>query len=160
VDEGERVDEPEMAHIEEILAALSKATEGDFSANVDETVGTETIASLSRSTNALIEKLHGQAEELREVRAQLEESERTHRRLEAILPGMVYDLSLRLDGSYVFLYVNDASRELFGLSPDELRRDWTLLYARERSREVRCLDEAIRGKTEPLARAAALHRRW
>ncbi|MCJ7538921.1 MAG: PAS domain S-box protein [Desulfobacterales bacterium] len=50
-----------------------------------------------------------------------------YRRLQANIPGMVYQFTLHADGSYSFLYVNAASRELFDIDPDDLMQKWTLI---------------------------------
>jgi PAS domain S-box-containing protein len=43
------------------------------------------------------------------------------------IPGMFFLFARHPDGSYSFPYVNNSSRKLFDIEPEDLMRDWTLL---------------------------------
>lgn len=82
--------------------------------------------------------------------AALAELSEKHRRLQANIPGVIYEYALRPDGSHAFPYVNSASRELFGLEPEEVMRDGTclsrLIHPDDRVRR----DETIRRSARTL----------
>ncbi len=53
-----------------------------------------------------------------------------YQRMIANLPGVVYQFTLRIDGSIKFLFLSDSCRELFGLEPDCIREDSDVLMNR------------------------------
>jgi len=55
------------------------------------------------------------------------ESEKKYRLLEENIPGMVYLFAMHPDGSSSFPHVSAASRELFGIAPQDLMHDATLI---------------------------------
>src|SRR5918997_3844952 len=59
--------------------------------------------------------------------AQLEESEARYARIVANAPGMVYQLFLLPDGSMAFPFISKGSREIFGLEPQKLQQDPSLV---------------------------------
>ncbi len=60
--------------------------------------------------------------ELREARARLES-------LAATIPGVVYQRRVTPDGDIFYTYVSDGTRELFGVSPEEILADPEALFA-------------------------------
>ena len=50
-----------------------------------------------------------------------------YRRLKVNIPGMVYLFAMHPDGAFSFPYVNEASQKLFGIDPEDLMRDATLI---------------------------------
>ncbi len=60
----------------------------------------------------------------------LQKSEAEYQRMMANLPGVVYQFTLRIDGSIKFLFVSDACRQLFGLEPDSIKEDSNVLMNR------------------------------
>lgn len=52
-----------------------------------------------------------------------QDGEEKYRRLKANIPGMVYEFVMHTDGTFSFPYVNDASRQLFDISPEDLMGD-------------------------------------
>ena len=60
----------------------------------------------------------------------LQKSEAGYQRMMANLPGVVYQFTLRIDGSIKFLFVSDACREMFGLEPDCIKEDSNALMNR------------------------------
>jgi PAS domain S-box-containing protein len=67
------------------------------------------------------------AVERRQVEAALRESEDRYRRLRDNIPGMIYNYRVDADGGHCFPYVSSASRQLFGLEPEDVMRDGALL---------------------------------
>ncbi len=59
--------------------------------------------------------------------AQLEESEARYARIVANAPGMVYQLILRPDGSIAFPFISKGSRDIYGLEPEKLQQDPSLV---------------------------------
>jgi PAS domain S-box-containing protein len=66
----------------------------------------------------------------REATLQLAQQLKLLQNITARVPGIVYQARLRPDGTSVVTYVNDASRELLELEPDELLRDARCLFNR------------------------------
>ncbi|MCB0036145.1 MAG: PAS domain-containing protein, partial [Anaerolineales bacterium] len=62
--------------------------------------------------------------------AELEQSQREYLNLVNNVPGMVYELGRRPDGSFFYGYVSDACITLNGVTPDEVYEDPTLLLRR------------------------------
>ncbi len=52
--------------------------------------------------------------------------QKRYKRLEEIIPGMVFSLMLHADGRYSFVYVDKASLELLGIAPEALIADVSL----------------------------------
>jgi PAS domain S-box-containing protein len=59
--------------------------------------------------------------------SQLEESEARYARIVANAPGMVYQMVRRPDGSMAFPFISKGSREIYGLEPQELQQDPSLI---------------------------------
>ena len=57
------------------------------------------------------------------TKAARQDVEEKYRRLKANIPGMVYEFVMYTDGIFSFPYVNEASRQLFDISPKDLMRD-------------------------------------
>ncbi len=53
-----------------------------------------------------------------------------YQRMMTNLPGVVYQFTLRIDGSIKFLFVSDACREMFGIEPDCIKEDSNALMNR------------------------------
>ncbi len=80
----------------------------------------------------------------------LREGAEKYRRMEANIPGMVYIYVLHSDGSHSFPYVTEESRELFGLEPEDIMRDGTLLSDLIHPDDRERRDESIRISAETL----------
>ncbi len=76
-----------------------------------------------------------------------------YRRLKALIPGMVYIYALYPDGTHGFPYVSEASRDLFGLEPEDVMRDGTLLSGLIHP------DDAVR-RDESILRSAKTMKPW
>lgn len=83
-----------------------------------------------------------QAEEALRQRAE------KYRRMEANIPGMVYEFAMRPDGKPAFLYATEEVRELFGIEPEDLVRDESLLsdhiHPDDRARRDESFAESLR----------------
>ncbi len=84
----------------------------------------------------LVFMLHrrGIVQRLHQIRSA--QQERARRRLlergqkiTSLLPGMVYQLKRSGDGSYSFLYASEGSRELYGISPEQLVDNADIAFA-------------------------------
>ncbi len=80
----------------------------------------------------------------------LQEAQTRYRRLEANIPGMVYQYVLHADGGYSFPYVSAASRELFDVAPEDLMRDGALLAELIHPEDRQRRDDAIRRSAATL----------
>jgi PAS domain S-box-containing protein len=59
----------------------------------------------------------------------LRQSEAKFQKLSANVPGMLYQFMQHVDGSFSFPYVNSGSYDLYGLTPEEIQADATLLIS-------------------------------
>lgn len=72
----------------------------------------------------------GHVRDITERRATLEalrESEARYHRIAANVPGMVYQLVLHTDGSLSFNFVSDGCRDIYGVEPEELMADSSIM---------------------------------
>ncbi|RYG67531.1 diguanylate cyclase [bacterium] len=58
----------------------------------------------------------------------IDQGEKRHRVALDNMPGMIYQFELTAEGTMRFLYVSSGSRALFGLEPDAIERDASLLF--------------------------------
>ncbi len=83
-----------------------------------------------------------------EAQEALQRSELRFARMTANVPGMVYQMMLRDDGTAYFPYVSEGCRELLGLSPQEMRPDACTLLDRIHAEDIgsflQTLDESRR----------------
>ncbi|MBN1125834.1 MAG: PAS domain-containing protein [Sedimentisphaerales bacterium] len=68
--------------------------------------------------------------EAKQMEQALQQSEARYQRMVSNVPGLVFQFLLRTDGTMQFLFVGDNCLQLFGLNPDELREDYSLLFER------------------------------
>jgi|GEM_PF-2109031 len=85
-----------------------------------------------------------------EIERALEEITDRYRRLQTNIPGMIYQFALHPDGTYSFPYVNDASRKLFNIEPEDLMRDWTLVSALIHPGDRARFVESVKSSAETL----------
>ncbi|MBN1515784.1 PAS domain S-box protein [Candidatus Sumerlaeota bacterium] len=109
---------------------MKKACAGDYSAQLPQSDADDELHKLAKATNALIQQLKRREDQLRRFDEDSHQATERYQRLETNIPGMVYIFAQHTDGSYSFPYVNPASREMFGIEPDALMRDWMLLGGR------------------------------
>ena len=91
-----------------------------------------TINPVFDETGKLIDFIGFQSDVTAKVEAQaaLQRSELRFSRMTANVPGIVYQLLLRPDGTALFPYVSEGCRELFGLEPEQMRPDACTLLDR------------------------------
>jgi len=113
--------------IHKLVDAIRKAREQDFSSSIEITDGNDDLDLLSDEIRQLVNTL----QELVVVRKAAEDARREcedkYRRLQANIPGMVYTFAQHADGSFSFPAVNEACRQLFDVSPQDLMADETLI---------------------------------
>ncbi len=93
---------------------------------------------------------HVDATELKRVEHAFQEGMERYERLEENVPGMVYCCALHPDGSISFPYVNAGSRELFGIEPEDLMRDASLLSGLIHPDDKERRDQSIRESAATL----------
>lgn len=62
-----------------------------------------------------------------ELRTALAVEQQRFLRMVSTIPGMVYQFCVRPDGSSAFLFVSDGCREIYGLSPEEILKDSSVI---------------------------------
>jgi PAS domain S-box-containing protein len=95
-------------------------------------------------------ELEALATEREELAARLREIEDRYQRLTANIPGMIYTFALDSEGNPRFPYVSSSSRELFGLEPEEIMRDGSLIPALRHPDDVERVDRAMRRSAADL----------
>ncbi|MCE5249065.1 PAS domain S-box protein [bacterium] len=88
--------------------------------------------------------------ENRQMEDALGDSDEKYQRLMENIPGMVYLFTIHPDKTYSFPFVSSASRELFGIEPEDLMRDSSLLAAIIHPDDREKLDESIIKSAETL----------
>ena len=113
----------------------------------------------------LVFMLHrrGIVQRLHQIRSA--QQERARRRLlergqkiTSLLPGMVYQLKRSGDGSYSFLYASEGSRELYGISPEQLVDDANIAFAAIHDPDRPTLRAAIERSAATLGSGATRYR--
>ncbi len=65
--------------------------------------------------------------ERKEIAQALQQSQARYQRMAANVPGLVYQIVLKTDGSVSFPFVSDSCMEMFGIEPEKLKADGNLL---------------------------------
>lgn len=105
-----------------------KAARGDYSGRIDSTGRNDDLDTLAEAINGMIGDVREQMTECRTMENACREISEKYRRFQANIPGMVYLFALHPDGSHSFPYVNSAAKQLFGLEPDALMHEGSLLF--------------------------------
>jgi PAS domain S-box-containing protein len=120
-------EETQVSRISRLTEAVRKAAEADFSFPYETSGENDEV-------DALAVEFHRMAEVMREnivgrktAEDARKDCEEKYRRLKANMPGVVYLFAMHPDGTFFFPYVNEASRELFDIEPEELMADASLL---------------------------------
>ncbi len=104
--------------------AVRKARGGDYSFRIEPSGKNDELDLLADAISQMAESLHEHVVGRKAAERVFEEK---YRRLKANIPGVVYIFAMHPDGTFSFPYVNDASRQLFGISPENLMADASLL---------------------------------
>ena len=94
-----------------------------------------------------------QASDIKRLEEALKDNKERYRRLEANIPGMVYSFTCDIDRGKVkhaFPSVNAGSRELFGIEPEDLMRDGSLLADSIHPEDRERRDASIKHSAETL----------
>ena len=113
--------------IVKMIDAVMKAAGGDYSIRIAASDNGDELERLGDAIRELIGHVKERADKCQRMEAALHENKEKYRRLKDNIPGMLYLFALHPDGSYSFPYVSPESRELFGIEPEDLMRDWTLV---------------------------------
>ena len=83
-----------------------------------------------RDENDKVCKFDGLVEDIterKEIAQALQQSQARYQSMVANVPGMVYQIVLKKDGSMSFPFVSDSCAELFGVEPEKVKADGNLL---------------------------------
>jgi len=72
------------------------------------------------------------------------------RKVASRVPGVVYQFRMRPDGSFSFPFASDALREIFGVSPEEVREDASKVFATVLPEDLPGAIESIRISAQTL----------
>jgi two-component system, cell cycle sensor histidine kinase and response regulator CckA len=136
--------------ISRIIEAVQKAIGGDFSSPIEPSGKKDEISRLADAVNRLVEVTSELSAGKQQAEARRRNNEEKYRHLEANIPGMVYLFAKYPDGTFSFSYVNEASRTLFDISPEDLMRDATLLTRLIHPDDRERFDSSIKKSTETL----------
>ncbi|MHB8910114.1 MAG: PAS domain S-box protein [Syntrophales bacterium] len=107
---------------------MLKTARGDYSGRIDSACRNDDLDTLADAINRMVGDVRERISECRGMENAFREITAKYQRFQENIPGMVYLLTLRQDGSYSFPYVNAASRQLFDLEPEAIVRDGSLLF--------------------------------
>ncbi len=98
----------------------------------------------------LIRRLYKQIAAYEHEKAALQESEQKFRDMAANVPGVIFQWYGRQNGERGYLYVSPRCQELYGVSPDELKRDWQALslHPDDRERYFETINDAFEKRSE------------
>jgi len=121
------IEESHNNRIRKIVEAVRKAVEGDYSSHIKMSGVNDELDMIASAINQIIKKKSKPFQARNQTAAALKDRENKYHRLEANIPGIVYVFALHPDGTYSFPYVNNASNNLYNLSPEDIMRDANLL---------------------------------
>jgi PAS domain S-box-containing protein len=120
-------DEPKRSRISEILESVREAMGADLPSSFESSGEFHETDLLADAVQHLLESVQKQRAGQELTQAALLDCKDKYRRLKANIPGMVYVFARHPDGSFSFPYVNEGSRQLFDIPPEDLMRDATLI---------------------------------
>ncbi|WP_292435926.1 PAS domain S-box protein [Methylobacter sp.] len=91
--------------------------------------GADEFAELALSINAMTDKLELEILAHKQMEQALEEALDRLQKIASRVPGVVYQYRLRLDGSSCFPFASEAIRDIFRVSPEEVREDASIVFA-------------------------------
>ena len=109
------------------------------------------LAERAAELEANARKLATEITSRRSVDESLRESERKFREVTQYLPGVIFELRVRPDGSNYFSYISPRSEEIFGIPARPSDPEWDFLsfvYPDDRQRLMASLFESFSGKEE------------
>ncbi|MHB9099827.1 MAG: PAS domain-containing protein, partial [Syntrophales bacterium] len=140
----------ETDHIGRMIEVVLKTAHGDYSSRIDSAGRNDDLDALADAINRMVGDVRERISEYRGMENAFREITEKYQRFQENIPGMVYLLTLRQDGSYSFPYVNAASRQLFDLEPEAIVRDGALLFGLIHPDDQARHGEAIRRSAETL----------
>lgn len=143
-------EESKINRISNIIEAVRKAIDGDFSIRIETSGKNDEINRLAHAINQMIEIKSDHIAGKRQIEAALGDGEEKYRRLKENIPGMVYVFAMHADGTFSFPYVNGASQKLFDISPEDLRRDVTLITRLIHPDDREKFDSSVKRSAETL----------
>jgi two-component system, cell cycle sensor histidine kinase and response regulator CckA len=118
----------ETDHVGRMIEVVMKTARGDYSGRIDSPGRNDDLDTLADAINKMVVDVRERTAEFRGMENAFREVTGKYQRFQSNIPGMVYLCIAHPDGNYSFPYVNAASRQLFGLEPEALMRDGTLLW--------------------------------
>jgi two-component system, cell cycle sensor histidine kinase and response regulator CckA len=109
--------------VDRIIQLIRKAAAGDVSSRVETSGNHNTLDGFAKAINELFEILKERTGTMPCSDAESVDFEERYKRLEANIPGMVYQFAMHPGGGFSFSYVNEWSKQLFDMQPDELMHD-------------------------------------
>ncbi len=139
-----------MNRIKRIDEILQKAIGGDTSERLNPSGKNDAIDKLIHSINRMVEVLNAHIDSKKETETAFNNSEEKYRRLEENIPGMIYQFAMHPDGTFSFPYVNAASKELFGISPEDLMGDSNLIIEKIHPGDRERFESSVKRSAETL----------
>jgi len=98
----------------------------------------------------LVNRLCRQVTAYEQEKAALEKSERKFRDMADNVPGVIFQWYERSGGERGYLYVSPRCQELYGVSPDDLKRNWEALsiHPEDQERYLQTVKDAFEKHTE------------
>ncbi|MDD2335504.1 MAG: PAS domain-containing protein, partial [Geobacteraceae bacterium] len=122
-------EETDISRISRLAEAVRKAKSGDICFHVEVSGENDELDILADEIRQMAESLHDTIVGRKAAEDARRDYEERFRRLEVNIPGMVYTFVQHPDGNVSFSYVNEASRQLFDISPEDLTGNASLLIS-------------------------------
>lgn len=133
-----------------IIEKVRRALESDYSFRARPSGNLDEMDRLAAAIHQAIEAMNEKNAANGRIEAKLWAAEEKYRRLETNIPGIVYRFAMHPDETYAFLHVNEALRELFDISPEDVMRDATLITRLIHPEDRESFDSSVRRSAETL----------
>ena len=120
-------EETEISRISRLAEAVRKARGEDYSLRIETSGKNDELDVLADEIRQMVECLKEQSDGRKAAKDAQRDYEERYRRLQDNIPGMVYTFAQHPDGTFSFPYVNEASRQLFDIAPEDLMGDVNLI---------------------------------
>lgn len=105
-----------------------------------------------RNDDGSVYRYDGMVEDIterKEIEEELRQSQARYHRMVANVPGLVYQVIVRIDGTMDFVFVSDSVKDLFGLEPQQVMDDGNILLDRihpdDRAEFYSIMEESAKG---------------
>lgn len=109
----------------------------------DRPIQVTTIPYKDETGKWLVAEVNVDMAERKKIEQALRDSENRIREITDMLPMVVYQYQFWLNGTQKFLFVNQATRKIFGIEPDEILKDFSKAWSKVLPEDAKALFQSI-----------------